>query len=97
MSAHSYIKVKIVLLNHVIVLFLFYIIYSYHFVTDKQKHFGNSDIRNFIDVFHHTTSTHCTNGSIFKPKSKQLRFITSIHHLFIISLSIQLFYHLLHR
>jgi len=87
-------KINNLLINHSIIIMLFFSIYSYHYIKGKDEHFTYPhDIHNLWDIFYYTMTTHSTTGyGDISPKSTQMRIVTSIHMLCVVILSIHLYY-----
>ena len=91
-------RIENLLINHIIVIAVFFTIYFCHYKYDKQKHFivtnNETTLDNWVDILYFTTTTHTTVGfGDIIPKSKQMKLFVILHHIIIVLLVVQLFYY----
>ena len=83
------------LYNNIIALVIFFIVYSLLFTYNKDNFKG---VNNYIDIFYYTTATQSTIGSSdVVPDSSLTRFISSVHHLIILAISVKFIHMFIHH
>jgi hypothetical protein len=94
MSFTFNLKTQTLVYNHLIVLIFFFILNLYHFYISKEEHYTSSaPVETPLDIAYYTMTTHSTVGSgDIVPKSQRMKFITMIHQLLTVMLTIQLVY-----
>ena len=80
--------------NNIILLIVFFIIYSVLYYINKNNFKGAND---YFDLFYFTTTTQSSTGyGDIVPNTRIAKMTTSIHHIFVIFIFSQYVYNLVH-